>query len=106
MDKEPTLGAVWAWSIAGAVLGFAFTRLRWWLLLLTLPLSTFKLVAPLLDCHDTLIGTAIRSEAGRGYVLQVHAAFLLVLAGNGAGALISLRARAAPKPLAAPVTGA
>ncbi len=106
MDKEPTLGTVWAWSIAGALLGFAVTRARWWLLLLVLPLTTFKLVGPLLECHDQFIGPAIRSEAGIGYVVQVHAALLLVLIGNAGGALLSFRARALPNPVAPVGTGA
>jgi hypothetical protein len=106
MDKEPTVAAVWAWSISGALLSFAFTRARWWLLLLALPLTTFKLVGPLLECHDQFIGPAIRSEAGIGYVVQVHAAFLLVLVGNAAGTFLSFRARTLPSPVAPAGTGA
>lgn len=91
MDKEPTRGEVWAWSIAGAVLGFALTRARWWLLLVALPITLFIPARFVFECHDALVGPAIREEAGSGYVLQVHAGFLLVLLGNAAGTVLSLR---------------
>lgn len=106
MDKEATLGEVWAWSIAGAVVGFALSRLRWWLLLVSLPLTLFMPLGPVLECHDEFVGPAIRKEAGADYVFQAHAAFLLVLVGNAAGAALSLRARAASGPATSAGTGA
>lgn len=93
MDKEFTLHEVWLWALVGTVVGFTMTRFRWWLVFVSLPLTVFKPLAPVLECHDPHIGIVIVREAGRSYAVQAHLGLVLVLVANGLGLVLCLNAR-------------
>ena len=94
MDKEPSLPGVWLWSLVASVLSVLLTRLRWWLVFLSLPVAAFLPVRIVLECHDPFVGPAILSEGGSDYVLQVYLALVLVVLANAVGLFLYRRAHA------------
>jgi len=79
MDKEPSLLAVWLLFLFLAVGGFLLCHYRYWLLLVTLPISLFFAWLYLSELRDPFVGPAIIREAGKGYVYQSYIAMALAI---------------------------
>lgn len=92
MDKFPAIGVVWQWSIPLAIVAFAVGRVHPLLGigLLFLPNVPLNMLFAVMN---SIMGPAIRSEAGTGYVAQVYSANALWLVSYLGGALLWLLAR-------------
>jgi hypothetical protein len=87
MDKEPALATVWILGVLGGLAGLLALRVRWWLLIVTLPLPFLFFLAMLAEVSSPDVGPAIRAEAGNIYVVSVYAGSILVLVGHTLGFL-------------------
>jgi hypothetical protein len=81
MDKEPTAGRYWAVASLLAVVGHYVARWRPWALAVVLPFVLLHVGMTILHVDDPCISTAIRHEAGWGYLFHVHASLMLALLG-------------------------
>jgi hypothetical protein len=80
-DKEPTLGAVWGWTLGFNVAALLLARVRPWLALLVVPfgaLFAFTLCSELLDPY---VGPAVDAELGKPYVWSSYASAALSVLG-------------------------
>lgn len=73
MDKVRPLEQVWIAAIGLCIVGAALARWRWWLALVSLPMS----LALIGEVADPKIRPLIYQESGSGYAIQVYEAFLL-----------------------------
>lgn len=80
MDKEPTIVVVWVCSVLVVMFGAVAAALRWWAGLIFVAVAALLSIAMLMEIYDPFVGPAIRLEAGRGYVFQVHAAAIVAIA--------------------------
>ena len=94
MDKEPTPVHIWAWCLLASWLSFAFTRFRWWLVLVCLPIAVLDPLSAILEFHDPLVGPAILSEAGPTYPFHAYLALGTVVVSNLAGVIYGIREKA------------
>ena len=72
MDKEPTLGWVWASAVFFGCVGFWAWRRGPWLGVVAAALSWAFVWAFAVELNDPSVGPAILREAGNGYVGQVY----------------------------------
>ncbi|HRY96180.1 MAG TPA: hypothetical protein P5147_22145 [Myxococcota bacterium] len=97
MDKEASLGEIWAWAAISSVLVVGAWRIRWWLgPTLTAVLSVYG-VAISLELADVSVGPAILLEAGTTYPWHFGAASLLFLSSNILGFLLWRSSRRRPQ---------
>jgi hypothetical protein len=80
-DKEPTLGALWAWALAFNVAALLLARVRPWLALLVVPFSAFLAFTVCSELLDPYVGPAIVAELGKAYVWSGYASAVLSLIG-------------------------
>ena len=90
MDKEPTLTAIWSFSLAGAIVGFLLCRWRAWFILVVLPLALIFPFAVILELSDPSVGPAILHEAGKTYQIQVYFVIVIIVIANATGVIVRL----------------
>ena len=81
-EPMPAVMAILALAIAG----YFICRIRWWLVLGTLPLALGYVVPTVLRIHNPAIAAQIESSGGRTYYLVVYGLSVLVVASHAAGA--------------------
>lgn len=72
-DKEPTLGAMWAWAVGLNIVALVLEKARPNFGLLVLPLSAFIAWGAHLELSDQFVGPAILNELGARYVWSSYA---------------------------------
>lgn len=95
MYDEPALATIWVLGILGGVAGLLALRVRWWLLIVTLPLPFLFFLEMLAEVSSPEFGPAIRAEEGNIYVVSVYVGSVLVLVGHILGFLWGMRLRRA-----------
>jgi hypothetical protein len=85
MDKEPSLVHLWSVAIVAGLLGYFAWRWR----IVAGVVATLASVPLVWGFHweltDPYVGSAIRQEAGQGYVIQAYLSMVLCLAIQLAG---------------------
>ncbi len=80
-DKEPSVGALWAWALAFNVVAFLLELLRPRLGFLVLPIAALFAWVGHEELSDPYVGPAILSELGPKYVNVSYASFAIGLLG-------------------------
>jgi hypothetical protein len=93
MDKEPSVVAVLAWAMAGAVVGFVACRRFPWLTIALFPLASLLPFAVAQEVLDPYVGPAIMQEAGAGYAAACLVSLAMGIAGPLAGGVLGWRER-------------
>lgn|GEM_PF-1356797 len=67
MDKEPGLGQVWFWGLAGVLAIFLAGRIRWWLAWPAALLPALFFIGLIQEMGNPLIGPSMWRESGQLY---------------------------------------
>ena len=80
-DKEPSVGALWAWALGFNVIAILLELIRPRLGLLVVPIAAFFAWAGYSELTDPDVGPAILHELGPDYVILSYASFAVGLFG-------------------------
>ena len=92
MDKEPSVGRIWAWACCAGLAGLVGWPLAWPLGSLAALLGA-AFVVLFSEIADPYVGRAIASEAGYSYVYQSYAACAVFVLLHGVGLALRLNRR-------------
>ena len=95
MDKEPTLLSLWSSALLLGVVGFFAWRRNVNLGAIATLAAAVRVWGFHFELTDPHVGSAIRQEAGHGYVLQAYAGMLTCAALHLAGVAALVRRRRA-----------
>ena len=80
-DKEPSIGALWAWALGFTMAAILLELVRPHLGLLVVPFAAMRAWAGHAELSDPYVGLAITRELGPSYVNMSYLSFALGVAG-------------------------